>query len=76
MLRKLDSASETVDELERWLETSRDCGRRYELEITINGSPIDDVLREWKEKIAAVKKEKGIEDAEEGAENTKGSGED
>ncbi|KAJ3482454.1 hypothetical protein NLI96_g6966 [Meripilus lineatus] len=69
-----DSAFEAVDELERRFETLRDCDRRYELEITIGGSPIDDVLREWKEKMAAIEREEsakeegGAEEREEGAE--------
>ncbi|KAJ3473997.1 hypothetical protein NLI96_g12706 [Meripilus lineatus] len=68
-------ASETLDKLERRFEILRDCNRRYELEITVGGSPIDDVLRGWREKIVAIKKEEGgVEDAGEGAENTKGSG--
>ncbi|KAJ3474351.1 hypothetical protein NLI96_g12506 [Meripilus lineatus] len=66
------SASETLDELERRFQTLRDSDRRYELEITVGGSPIDDVLRGWKEKIAAIEKEEGDEDSEEG---TDGAGE-
>ncbi|KAJ3474737.1 hypothetical protein NLI96_g12286 [Meripilus lineatus] len=72
--RKKASASDYVDGLERWLETLRDCDRGYELEITVGGSPIDDVLREWKEKIAAVEREEGAKE-EGGAEEREGGAE-
>ncbi|KAJ3489823.1 hypothetical protein NLI96_g1867 [Meripilus lineatus] len=71
---EVDSASDTLAKLERRFETLRDCDRRYELEITVDGSPIDDVLREWKEKIAAVEREEGAKE-EGGAEEREGGAE-
>ncbi|KAJ3482850.1 hypothetical protein NLI96_g6697 [Meripilus lineatus] len=74
----VDSASDILAKLERRFETLRDCDRRCELEITVGGSPIDDVLREWKEKIAAVEKEEGAKEeggAEERAGGAEGAGE-
>ncbi|KAJ3489841.1 hypothetical protein NLI96_g1873 [Meripilus lineatus] len=71
---EVDSASDTLDKLERRFETLRDCDRRYELEITVDGSPIDDVLREWKTKIVAVEKEEGAKE-DGGAEEREGGAE-
>ncbi|KAJ3482456.1 hypothetical protein NLI96_g6964 [Meripilus lineatus] len=74
-----ESASDIVDRSEHRFKTLRDCGRGYEPEITVGGSPIDDVLREWKEKIAAIEREEGAkedggaEKREEGAEEEGGA---
>ncbi|KAJ3489817.1 hypothetical protein NLI96_g1869 [Meripilus lineatus] len=38
-----------LDELERGFEPIRECDRRYELEVTLDDLPLDDVLRGWKE---------------------------
>ncbi|KAJ3482452.1 hypothetical protein NLI96_g6973 [Meripilus lineatus] len=73
---EVDSASDTLDKLERRFETLRNCDRRYELEITVGGAPIDDVLRGWKEKIAAVEREESVEDSEEGTESARESDKD
>ncbi|KAJ3482457.1 hypothetical protein NLI96_g6969 [Meripilus lineatus] len=71
-------ASKTLDDMERRFQTLRDSDRRYELEITVGGSPIDDVLRGWKEKIAAVEREEGAKEeggVEEREESAEGAGE-
>lgn len=38
-----------LDALEEWSESVRGCNGRYELEISLDGFPLDDILRGWKE---------------------------
>ncbi|KAJ3489840.1 hypothetical protein NLI96_g1872 [Meripilus lineatus] len=51
----LDSAFSTLDNLERGFAPLRECDRRYELEVTLDDLPLDDVLRGWKEMMAKRK---------------------
>ncbi|KAJ3482453.1 hypothetical protein NLI96_g6967 [Meripilus lineatus] len=50
--RELDPASSTIAKLERGFAPLRECDRRYELEVTLDDLPLDDVLRGWKERMA------------------------
>ncbi|KAJ3489838.1 hypothetical protein NLI96_g1870 [Meripilus lineatus] len=68
---ELHSAHDTLDNWERGFEPRQGCDRRYERDITVDGSPIDDVLREWREKITAAEREEGVGDIGEGAESTR-----
>lgn len=65
-----DSVFDILDRMERKSEPLRTCDRRYELEITVDGFPFHDVLRVWKEMMAAEEIEESVEDTDESAEST------
>ncbi|KAJ3482849.1 hypothetical protein NLI96_g6695 [Meripilus lineatus] len=69
-------ASAILDGLKHGSEPLRECDRRYELELTFDDFPLDDLLRGWEEEMAAEERGEGVEDAEEGIESTRESDED
>lgn len=67
--REPDFASDVLNRLGRGFEPLRKCNRRYELQITLDGFPIDDVLCELEGIMGPLETEEDVEGTEKGTES-------